>query len=432
MSKVGLEKQEFISVGEVLYKTVLPNGLRLFIIPKTDYQETYGIMTTKFGSVDTRFTDSYRHLRDYPAGIAHFLEHKLFEDEAEQDLLQRFVALGAESNAFTGYTRTSYLFSTSDQAQVPACLDLLQDMVSKTFFTEESVEREKAIIGQEIEMYQDQPDERLFYQTLANLYPDTPLAQDIAGTQESIEAIDVVALKENFAHFYQAANLGLVVVGNVNPEQILQQVLSKQASLQIDNTAKLGQRQDLELYPVIATSSTRMDVASPKLAIGLRGKDFLVSSEMLRYKTILRLLFAMLFGWTSKRFQNLYEDGKIDHSLTLEVEVEETFHFVILTMEAEEPVSLSHTMRSAIKNFAKDPDVTEEHLDTIKSEMFGDFLHGLNSLDYIATEYNPHLEGDNLFDLPQILQSIRLKDVLEVGHRFIDQCDIVDFTIFPR
>jgi len=188
----------------------------------------------------------------------------------------------------------------------------------------------------------------------------------------------------------------------------------------------------VSLHPVVSTDTYRMEVASPKLAVGIRGTDFVDESELYRYKITLKLLFAMMFGWTSKRFQSLYESGKMDNSLTLEVEVEKDFHFVMLTMDTQEPVGLSHQFRSAIKNFDKDPDVTEEHLDTIKSEMFGDFLHGLNSLEYIATQYEPQLMGENLFDLPKILQDISLNDVIKLGHRFIDQCDMTDFTIFPK
>ena len=175
-----------------------------------------------------------------------------------------------------------------------------------------------------------------------------------------------------------------------------------------------------------------MEVASSKLAIGLRGNQSLVGINLFRYKISLKLLFAMMFGWTSKRFQSLYELGKIDNSLSLEVEVEKDFHFVMLTMDTSEPVALSHQFRSVIWNFENDPDVTEEHLDTIKSEMFGDFLHGLNSLEYIATQYETFVEGENLFDLPKILQTISLVDIVEIGHHFIDSCEMVDFTIFPK
>ena len=426
-----LEKINYSAVGETVYQTVLANGLRVFLLPKNDFNETYGIISTNFGSVDTGIVSrETKQVTHYPAGIAHFLEHKLFEGPQGKDLLLEFTKLGAESNAFTSFTRTSYLFSATDN--ISENLQLLQELVHRADFTKESILREQDIIGQEIEMYQDNPDYRLFFGALANLYPQTPLAEDIAGTKESISEITVENLKENFSNFYHPSNMTLFVIGNFDLEQIATEIAEQQEKLVFAGNSEPIEKIPVSLHPVVSTDTYRMEVASPKLAVGIRGTDFVDESELCRYKITLKLLFAMMFGWTSKRFQSLYESGKMDNSLTLEVEVEKDFHFVMLTMDTQEPVGLSHQFRSAIKNFDKDPDVTEEHLDTIKSEMFGDFLHGLNSLEYIATQYEPHLNGENLFDLPKILQDITLNDVLKVGHRFIDQCDMTDFTIFPK
>ena len=426
-----LEKINYSAVGETVYQTVLANGLRVFLLPKNDFNETYGIISTNFGSVDTGIVSrETKRVTQYPAGIAHFLEHKLFEGPQGKDLLVEFTKLGAESNAFTSFTRTSYLFSATDN--ISENLQLLQELVHRADFTKESILREQDIIGQEIEMYQDNPDYRLFFGALANLYPQTPLAEDIAGTKESISEITVENLKENFKNFYHPSNMTLFVIGNFDLEQIAAEIAEQQEKLVFARSSEPIEKIPVSLHPVVSTDTYRMEVASPKLAVGIRGTDFVDKSELYRYKITLKLLFAMMFGWTSKRFQSLYESGKMDNSLTLEVEVEKDFHFVMLTMDTQEPVGLSHQFRSAIKNFDKDPDVTEEHLDTIKSEMFGDFLHGLNSLEYIATQYEPHLAGENLFDLPKILQDISLNDVIKLGHRFIDQCDMTDFTIFPK
>jgi len=426
-----LEKINYSAVGEIVYQTVLANGLRVFLLPKNDFNETYGIISTNFGSVDTGIVSrETKQVTQYPAGIAHFLEHKLFEGPQGKDLLLEFTKLGAESNAFTSFTRTSYLFSATDN--ISENLQLLQELVHRADFTKESILREQDIIGQEIEMYQDNPDYRLFFGALANLYPQTPLAEDIAGTKESISEITVENLKENFKNFYHPSNMTLFVIGNFDLEQIAAEIAEQQAKLIFAGSSEPIEKIPVSLHPVVSTDTYRMEVASPKLAVGIRGTDFVDESELYRYKITLKLLFAMMFGWTSKRFQSLYESGKMDNSLTLEVEVEKDFHFVMLTMDTQEPVGLSHQFRSAIKNFDKDPDVTEEHLDTIKSEMFGDFLHGLNSLEYIATQYEPYLTGENLFDLPKILQDISLNDVIKLGHRFIDQCDMTDFTIFPK
>ena len=426
-----LEKINYSAVGETVYQTVLANGLRVFLLPKNDFNETYGIISTNFGSVDTGIVSrETKQVNQYPAGIAHFLEHKLFEGPQGKDLLLEFTKLGAESNAFTSFTRTSYLFSATDN--ISENLQLLQELVHRADFTKESILREQDIIGQEIEMYQDNPDYRLFFGALANLYPQTPLAEDIAGTKESISEITVENLKENFSNFYHPSNMTLFVIGNFDLEQIAAEIAEQQEKLVFAGSSESIEKIPVSLHPVVSTDTHRMEVASPKLAVGIRGTDFVDESELYHYKITLKLLFAMMFGWTSKRFQSLYESGKMDNSLTLEVEVEKDFHFVMLTMDTQEPVGLSHQFRSAIKNFDKDPDVTEEHLDTIKSEMFGDFLHGLNSLEYIATQYEPQLTGENLFDLPKILQDISLNDVIKLGHRFIDQCDMTDFTIFPK
>lgn len=426
-----LEKINYSAVGETVYQTVLANGLRVFLLPKNDFNETYGIISTNFGSVDTGIVSrETKQVTQYPAGIAHFLEHKLFEGPQGKDLLLEFTKLGAESNAFTSFTRTSYLFSATDN--ISENLQLLQELVHRADFTKESILREQDIIGQEIEMYQDNPDYRLFFGALANLYPQTSLAEDIAGTKESISEITVENLKENFKNFYHPSNMTLFVIGNFDLEQMAAEIAEQQEKLVFAGNSEPIEKIPVSLHPVVSTDTYRMEVASPKLAVGIRGTDFVDESELYRYKITLKLLFAMMFGWTSKRFQSLYESGKMDNSLTLEVEVEKDFHFVMLTMDTQEPVGLSHQFRSAIKNFDKDPDVTEEHLDTIKSEMFGDFLHGLNSLEYIATQYEPQLVSENLFDLPKILQDISLNDVIKLGHRFIDQCDMTDFTIFPK
>ena len=422
-----IKEKYYESVGEQVYFTHLSNGLTIHLIPKEDYYETYGMITTKFGSVDTRILVNGDE-RQYPAGIAHFLEHKVFEDEKGQDYLTKFVHLGSESNAFTSFTKTSYLFSTT--SKVPENIQLLLEMVSKASFTEKSVSKEREIIQQEIGMYQDSPDYRLFFGALENLYPGTPLADDIAGTRESISDITIDNLRENFDLFYHPSQMHLLVIGNFDVDEVLQVV--KEYDLVPPHPSVELERFPVEKNEVRLNQSCRMEVATPKLAIGIRGNDIIKEEEKFRYKLMLKLLFSMMFGWTSQRFQSLYEAGKIDNSLTLEVEVEELFHFVILTMDTQEPVSLSHQFRSAIKQFEKDPDVNQEHLDTIKSEMFGDFLHGLNSLDYIATQFNPIETGENLFDLPKILQSISLQDVVKVGRDFVNACDMTDFIIFPK
>ena len=426
MTPVTFEEKYYPAVKETVYQTRLSNGLTVSLLPKKQFNEVYGVVTVRFGSVDTSFTLSKKGLQCYPAGIAHFLEHKLFERENAEDIMESFTRLGADSNAFTSFTKTSYLFSTIDH--LSENLDLLEELVTVAHFTEDSVEREREIIQQEREMYQDDPDSRLFFATLANLYPNTPLAADIVGSEKSINNIQLNDLKDNFTAFYKPVNMSLFLVGNFDVDTVEKYFSQKKLRNLEDMVVR---KEKLTLQAVKETDSLRMEVSSPKLAVGIRGAGEVSEEDCYRYNILLKLLFTMLFGWTSERFQKLYETGKLDASLSLEVEVNSRFHFVMLTMETKEPVSLSHQFRKAIRNFTKDSDLTEEHLDLVKSEMFGEFFSSMNSLEFIATQYEPVDRGETILDLPKILQEITLDDVLEAGHRLIDDGDLVDFTIFP-
>ena len=425
MTRVTFQEKYYPAVKETLYQAKLENGLTVSLLPKNDFNEVYGVVTVYVGSVDIEFTARDSKKKTYPKGIAHFLEHKLFERENSEDIMAAFTKLGADSNAFTSFTNTSYLFSTSDN--VADCLDLLDELVTSFNITEESVEREKDIIQQEREMYQDDPDSCLFFKTLANLYPETPLASDIVGTEDSIEDITLEDLRDNFDEFYTPVNSQIFLVGNFDLELIQNYFLQKDVGgCIVQNPKEL-----IALHPVKKVESIRMDVASPKLAIGVRMNSDMGHQDCYRYSVLLRALFTMMFGWTSKRFQSLYETGKLDSSLSLEVEINRRFNFLMLTMDTKEPVAISHQFRKAIQNFATDSDVSEEHLDLIKSEIYGEFIHSMNSLEFIATQYQSHSDETTLFDLPKIIQEMTLDDVLEVGHHFIDNSEIVEFTIFP-
>ncbi|MFS9099163.1 EF-P 5-aminopentanol modification-associated protein YfmH [Streptococcus infantis] len=425
MTRVTFQEKYYPAVKETLYQAKLENGLTVSLLPKNDFNEVYGVVTVYVGSVDIEFTARDSKKKTYPKGIAHFLEHKLFERGNSEDIMVAFTKLGADSNAFTSFTNTSYLFSTSDN--VADCLDLLDELVTSFNFTEESVEREKDIIQQEREMYQDDPDSCLFFKTLANLYPETPLASDIVGTEDSIEDITLEDLRDNFDEFYTPVNSQIFLVGNFDLELIQNYFLQKDVGGCIVQNPK----EPIALHPVKKVESIRMDVASPKLAIGVRTNSDMGYQDCYRYSVLLRALFTMMFGWTSKRFQSLYETGKLDSSLSLEVEINRRFNFLMLTMDTKEPVAISHQFRKAIQSFVTDADISEEHLDLIKSEIYGEFIHSMNSLEFIATQYQSHSDETTLFDLPKIIQEMTLDDVLEVGHHFIDNSEIVEFTIFP-
>lgn len=425
-----LEKLSYPYMKETVYKAKLDNGLTATLLPKSDFHDTYGVLTTEFGALHTRFHQVGHGEVTYPAGIAHFLEHKLFESEKDGDVMNQFSGLGASANAYTGFRQTSYLFSTTQN--VASCLTLLQSFVRSPHFTDENVEREQGIIQQEIEMYQDDADYRLYMGILASLYPETPLAYDIAGTVESIMQIRATDLYENFRTFYTPSNMNLFVIGNFDVEQVWQEISAFQAA-QLDEELHLFEHLPLEKLPILEHRTEEFEVVTPKLAIGLRGNDVIEDADIMKYRLALQLLFAMLFGWTSKRYQSLYEQGLIDSSFQFQVEVSPDYHFVVITSDTETPIRLSSLLTKAIQQFERDADVTEEHLRLLKNEMYGDFIRSLNSLEFTASHFVSNQMGnDSIFDLPEMIQAIDVEQVLSVGRNFIQNCDMTDFTIFPR
>ncbi|MBY5034071.1 insulinase family protein [Streptococcus gallolyticus] len=426
MEKVVKKQNTYLAESILEYK--LDSGLTLILLPKKGFHEVYGIMTTNFGAIHTEFMVDDK-AKYYPAGIAHFLEHKLFETTDGGDLLQEFTQLGASANAYTSLYQTSYLFSTTEN--VVESLTLLQKMVSEAHFSSESIEREKGIIEQEIEMYLDDPDYRLYMEILASLYPQTPLAQDIAGSVSSIQDITAQQLMENFTTFYQPNQMNLVVIGDFDVNQILEAVNNFQNKL--DNNLTVITTKAIEHRPILEHRNISLEVAAPKLAVGLRGNDAIMVENIHKYRLSLSLLFSMLLGWTSQNYQSFYEAGKVDSSFTLHLEVRPDYHFVVISTDTEEPIALSHSIRKILKNFETSPDVTEEHFELLKKEAYGDFIRGLNSLEGTASQFAAqYSEFENMLDLPELLAELSLADLLEAGRSFISNCDMTDFTIFPN
>src|SRR5699024_4753107 len=206
-------------IEEDIYSEILPNGLRVYILPKKEMAKTFSIFTTNYGSIDQSFVPlNEKDITHVPDGIAHFLEHKLFEKE-DRDVFQDFSKQGASANAFTSFTKTAYLFSATSNIQKN--LETLIDFVQDPYFSEESVEKEKGIIAQEIKMYDDQPDWRAFFGTIKSLYHHHPVQIDIAGTVESIHKITKDDLYTCYHTFYHPSNMTLFVAGNVDPEETI-------------------------------------------------------------------------------------------------------------------------------------------------------------------------------------------------------------------
>jgi len=426
-----MEKIDYKLINESLYLDTLENGLQVFYLPKKDYNKTYALFTSKFGSLDTSFIPiDGNEMKTYPEGIAHFLEHKLFEDE-DGDAFQKFGRLGAASNAFTSFDRTSYLFSASDK--IYENLNILLDFVQSPYFTKESVEKEQGIIGQEIQMYQDDADWRLFFGLLQNLYPDSPLAADIAGTPQSISEISPLDLYENYSSFYHPSNMILFVTGNFDVEELADFVIKNQQAKDFPPIKEVI-RSEFKASEPRSFDTIKMDVTYPKFALGLRGYDILPQEgfDLLTYRLAIYMTLSMLFGATSKRFEGWYNQGIIDDSFDYNFELHDQFHMVTFSADTKNFEFLEQEIIKILENYTKDSDFTEEHFDLVKKEYLGNYYQSLNSLELIANQFSSNIyPGITFFDYPEVLQSLKFKDLSKYVEQFTENMKKSSFLINP-
>ncbi|HAP9379656.1 TPA: insulinase family protein [Enterococcus faecium] len=428
-----MNKTEYKQINETLYHEVLPNGLTVYLLPKNDYHKTYGLFSTNYGSIDNEFIPyGEKEKVKVPDGIAHFLEHKLFEKE-DGDVFQLFGKQGASANAFTSFTKTSYLFSTTDQ--VEKNLTTLIDFVQAPYFTEETVNKEKGIIGQEIQMYEDDPNWRMFFGILNNLYPTHPLHIDIAGTVESIDKITAQDLYTCYRTFYQPSNMVLFVVGKMEPEKLMKLIRENQEAKNFPPKQEIVRYFPENTKEIIKQSALEAAITRDKFVLGIKGLDTLPQegTELLRYKTAINLLFQMILGNTSRNYLAMYNQGIIDDSFGFEFSLDREFHFADFSGDTDEPEKAAEKVKEIILGFADDPEVSETNLDLLKKKMLGQYFQSLNSIEYIANQFTQSLFGDRtLFDLPEIIDSIQMKDVLAAGEAFISEEAFSEFYMRPK
>ncbi|MFL2099164.1 EF-P 5-aminopentanol modification-associated protein YfmH [Desemzia sp. FAM 23989] len=428
-----MKKIKYDQLQETLYTETMGNGLTVTLLPKNEFHKTHALFTTNYGSIDNTFVPlGKEEMATVPDGIAHFLEHKLFEKE-DGDVFQKFGKFGASANAFTSFTRTSYLFSSTEK--VKENLMTLIDFVQEPYFIEETVNKEKGIIAQEIQMYDDEPDWRLFFGLLTNLYPKHPLHIDIAGTVESIMDITADDLYESYHTFYHPSNMNLFVVGKLDPEQMMQEIRDNQKNKQFADPKEIVRYfleetvEDIEAY-----SSITLPVNRPKSIIGVKGvTEPPTGRDGLAYKTKMSILLSLLFGTTSKNYLALYDSGLIDDSFSYDFTMERSFHFLDIGSDTKEPEKFAQTIKELLLSAKDSSELNEEHLMLIKKKMIGQHLQSLNSLEYIANQYSQELFGEaTLFDMVPIIESIQLEDIKEVAAKFMVSEHMSTFSILPK
>lgn len=388
----------------------LANGLTVKLVSMPGFHQTYAMINVNVGSVDTRFQPANHGLMTVPAGTAHYLEHKLFEKK-DYDAFELFGRLGADSNAFTDLCETSYLFSTT--GRLKECLETLLNFVQQPYFTQQKVDKERGIIGEEIKMYDDQPGMKLYDAMVANLYPHTPLAEDIAGSLTSIQQIRPQDLQLLYDNFYQPANMTLLVVGGFDPQSVLTWVQDNQAGKTF--TAHYQRPTSMVINAasqVVSNWQMKMAVQRPRVMIGLRGTHGWPITDRLKYQLAGELFFSLIFDESSDNFLRLYNAGIIDDSFGYESEVANQFDYACLGTVTEDPdrfiKEIYHILRDSEHQLA----LVAGQFETVKRSLLGRLIGMMDSPEAVANRFAETANGAWLItDEVAVLRSLTIDDL---------------------
>lgn len=378
-------------IDETVWCARTSRGLRVRVAPRPRFRETTAVITFGYGSTDLAFTDENGSLTT-PAGTAHYLEHKLFEDEA-LDTFGRFAARGARVNAQTGFTRTSYYFTASTQVR-DNLLDLLH-LVGTPHITDANVAKERGIIAQEVRMYEDSPDYCTMFDLLSVLYGEHPVRYTVGGTVASIEAITAELLLRCWRAFYRTGNAALAVAGPVDPDEVL--ALAEVCALPAGMPPPRGTRPDFG--PVAGGRAERvMPVARPKLLLGIKDRtpaDTWQQRSMRHLAT--RALQDRLFAASSEVREQLHVRGIVDDSLGAGYHGEKTFAFATIGCETTDPARVEAALRVALR---QPPPVDDDHLERLRRRHLGAFVRSCESMRAVAFGQ----AGEALDDVPPFAQ----------------------------
>lgn len=413
-----MEKIYFETLKETLYHEKMANGLQVYLLPKMGFEKTYGLFSTKFGAIDTTFIplnkDEMIKVED---GIAHFLEHKMF-DMSDGDASEKFAKLGASTNAFTSSSRTAYLFSTTSNEY--ACIELLLDFVQKLEITPESVEKEKGIIGQEIKMYDDDPDWQVYFGSIQNLYQQHPVAVDIAGTVETVTRTDKDMLELCYNTFYHPSNMMIFVVGNIDPDKAMATIKENQdkKNFSLANPIvlkKVNEPKEIKTKEKVLT----MDVEMNKIIVSIKVNEILENpKDKIKRELALNLLFDLLFSKSAKLYNDWLNQGIINDSFSASFTQERDYAFIQIGCDCNDYETLKEKLLDLIKDFDTIK-IDQEDFNRIKKKNIGLFINMFNSPESIANLFSRYyFERTNAFDLVDEVAKLEIDDIYDVFKYF--------------
>lgn len=423
-----MKKINYPKLNETLYHEVLDNGLNVFMLPKQGFQKTYVTFSTNLGSLSTNIIIKDKQI-DLPMGIAHFLEHKLFEQNGK-DVSSEFARNQAEVNAYTQHNRTTYLFSCTDN--LIANLDILLNFVQNPDFTEEGIKKEIGIITQEIKMYEDDPGSVGYYGVIRSLFEKHPIANEILGTVETINTITKDKLELVHKYFYNPNNMIMFITGNFDQNEIIKHI---KASNYIQKPRNVQEKiilcKNKDTYK--QESSTTLEVNIPTYLLGIKQPPVDINKEnIMKKELIYSILSDMMLGKSSKYFQDLLSKGFVNDSFGMDINFDRSFAYFLVGGETSKPDELKKYLINAFKNIENFEIVEKDFLRT-KKQIIGGFIKSLNSLEAIASMFTKYYYYNcSLFDILDIAKTITIKDIEEARITLANEAKYASFTIKPK
>ncbi|MEK4347398.1 EF-P 5-aminopentanol modification-associated protein YfmH [Paenibacillus sp. FSL P4-0184] len=407
-----MEQIHYDRLQETIYHEVMDNGLQVYVLPKRTFKKTYATFATKYGSVDNHFHVAGEEETTVPDGIAHFLEHKMFE-EPEGDIFATFASNGASANAFTSFDQTVYLFSATENIETN--LSTLVDFVQRPYFTDENVEKEKGIIGQEINMYADNPDWRVYFGLIEAMYSKHPVRIDIAGTVESISTITKETLYTCYNAFYHPSNMLLFVVGGVDPEKVFSLIRANQKGKTYGKQGEIKRIFEDEPEQVATKRlESKLAVSMPKIMFGFKEKvEDLTGEASLKRDLITKLMLDLLVGSSTALYQKLYDEELISDSFGHEFNSSPQYAFSAMGGDTKDPDLLLKRIKEEVDLILKSG-FAEKDFERARKKKIGGYLRMLNSPESIAHEFTRYqFRGGDLFEVLPMYESITLAEVNE-------------------
>ncbi len=426
-----MNKLVYPKIKETLYTKQLANGLSVFLLPKKGFHKSYASFSTDLGSIATKIRDEHHQEFALPKGIAHFLEHKLFEQN-NTDVSTLFAANQARVNAFTQNNRTTYLFSCT--ANLEENLALLLNFVQNPLFTEAGVEKEKSIITQEIRMYKDDPNTVAYMSLLRNMYNAHPVTDDILGTEESIKAINVDILTKTHQTFYNPNKMVLFVAGNFDPLKLMQFIEKNQENVFFNNTYQDASNIPLESN-IVGKKHTEinLDITIPNYLLAIKQLPTNFKQEnIIKKELIIAILVDLLIGKSSANYKHLLENGLINDSFGIDITLEETYGFFLVGSETHQPKALEQALKTIFQNL-DDFEITKTDFSRTKRQIIGGFIQALNSLEYIANQFTKyHYFNASLFNILELAEEITIDDVNNARAYFKNNEAYSSITVYPK